>query len=440
MTAPGHSQQRNRHDPFVALRQRHFLLYALGRLGSGTGAMLLVAAIAWQVYDISGSAWQLGMIGLVRFIPSLGLGLVGGAVADAFDRRRITMAAQGVVLGAGAVLLGATLAGSESLPLIYAVAFVVSVAAAFEAPARGALLPSVVTPAAFPNAIVVSGTAQQLGFVTGPAIAGAMIALSGPGLAYGVYCGLLGGSLVALAALRPRKMDVAKRAVGVTAIRQGISFVWHRHVLLGAMTLDMFAVIFGGATALLPIYAHDILDVGPVGYGLLYGSLDLGALLMSVSLVVRPPIQRAGRALLVAVFLFGVGTIVFGLSRSFPLSLAACMFIGMADQVSVVMRQTTVQINTPDDLRGRVTSVNMLFIGASNQLGAVESGFVAAITSATFAVVSGGAGCLAVLAVVAAKLPELGRYRVGQETHRAAAIDPGEPSPPPEDAPAPAQS
>jgi hypothetical protein len=178
------------------------------------------------------------------------------------------------------------------------------------------------------------------------------------------------------------------------------------------MTLDMFAVVLGGATALLPIYATDILDVGALGYGLLQGSFEFGAFLMAIGLLVRPPILNTGRTLLISVALFGAGTIVFGVSRWFPLSLGAYTFIGMADQLSVVLRQTTIQLSTPDDLRGRVSSVSQVFIGASNQLGALESGLVAALTSATIAVVSGGAGCLAVVGLVAAKLPDLRRYRL----------------------------
>jgi hypothetical protein len=183
-------------------------------------------------------------------------------------------------------------------------------------------------------------------------------------------------------------------------------------VILGCMTLDMFAVIFGGATALLPIYASDILQVGPRGYGLLSSALETGALVTSLALIARPPIRHAGRALLIAVAVYGLATIVFGLSRSFPLSLAAYMLVGVADQVSVVMRSTAIQLSTPDELRGRVSAVNLLFIGASNQLGAAESGFVAAATSATFAVVSGGIASLLVLAIVALKVPELRDYRI----------------------------
>jgi len=201
--------------------------------------------------------------------------------------------------------------------------------------------------------------------------------------------------------------------MSIRAVKEGLRFVRSRQVILGCMTLDMFAVIFGGASALLPIYAREILQVGPRGYGLLSSALELGALLSALAMMLLPPIRHAGRALLVAVGAYGLATIVFGLSRSFPLSVVAYMAVGLADQVSVVMRHTAIQLSTPDELRGRVSAVNFIFIGASNQLGAAESGFVAALTNATFSVVSGGVGCLVVLAIVALRLPELRRYTIG---------------------------
>lgn len=404
--------EQPRHDPLAALRQPNYALFAGGRLASATAMTMLNAAIAWQVYEISGSAFQLGMLGLARFFPSLGMSLVGGAVADSHDRKQIVQLAQLVPLATSATLYLATVQDFVELPLFYGLVLLLALAAAFENPARQALVPQVVSREAFANAIVVNSTIQSLGFVTGPALGGLLIGFSGVDTAYVAHMAFIGTSVVAVSLLRPRPVEGARRAVGLESIREGVSFVRRRQVLLGAMTLDMFAVIFGGAQALLPIYAKDILEVGPKGYGILSASLEAGALVMAVWLVVLPPIRQAGRALLITVALFGLGTIVFGLSRNFYLSVAVYMFIGMADQVSVVLRQTTVQLSTPDELRGRVSSVNMLFIGASNQLGAVESGLVAALTNATFAVVSGGMGCLAVVGLVWAKLPELRRYEV----------------------------
>ncbi|MBI2764309.1 MAG: MFS transporter [Chloroflexi bacterium] len=401
-----------RHDPLAALRQPQFLLFSFARLFSGMATMLLAAALAWQVYAISGSAWQLAMIGVVGFIPSLGFSLVAGAVADRYDRRKLAIIAQGTQLAAAAGLAGVTLAGTDNLAIIYALFFAWSLAAAFDWPARSALLPLLVSRETFANAIVVSGTIQQLSFVSGPPLAGVLIAVSGVGLAYSALVALMAAAVLLMATLKPRPDEAPKRSVSFAGVMEGVRFVWRRQPVLGSMTLDMFAVIFGGATILLPIYAKEILDVGAVGYGLLLGAIDGGALVMSVILVMRPQVQRTGRTLLFAVLGFGLATMVFGASRWFPLSLLACIGIGFSDQISVVMRQTTIQLATPDALRGRVTSVNMLFIGASNRLGTVESGVVAAATNATFAVISGGAASLAVLGIVAAKMPELRNYRL----------------------------
>jgi MFS family permease len=396
----------------AALRQPNFLLYSLGRVSSGMAMTMLNAAIAWQVYEISGSAFQLAMIGLARFGPSLGLTLVGGAVADGHDRRRIVMLTQLAPLLTSLILFIATVTDSVQLPMIYGLVLFIAVAASFENPARQAFLPQVVSKETFSNAIIVTSTLQSFAFVTGPALGGLLIGTAGVDGAYAAHMGLIVVSLLSLVFLKLREQEAPRRAVSLAAIREGIQFVRHRQVLLGAMTLDMFAVIFGGATALLPIYAKDILKVGGLGYGILFASLDAGALLMAVALVFLPPIRNAGRSLLISVALFGLGTIVFGLSRNIYLSIATYMFIGMADQISVVLRQTAVQLSTPDDLRGRVSSVNSLFIGASNQLGAVESGLVASVTNATFAVVTGGLGCIAVVGAVWAKMPELRSYRI----------------------------
>jgi MFS family permease len=325
------------------------------------------------------------------------------------------MLAQVAPLACTALVLGAIAAGQVSVPLLYVVVVVTGLASSFENPARQALLPQIVPRALFTKAITMNSTLQSLAFVSGPAIAGGLIATSGVGSAYVVHGVLLVAGILSLAPLHVPDGERRGR-VTVEAIREGIAFVRHRPVLLGAMTLDMFAVVFGGAKALLPIYAVDILHAGPVGYGVLSGSLEAGALLMSVLLIARPTVHAAGRMLLLSVAAFGLATMLFGLSRSFPLSVALYMAVGMADQLSVVMRGTTIQLATPDALRGRVSAVNSVFISASNQLGSVESGIVAALTTATFAVVSGGAGCLLVVALIAWRIPELRSYRSDRPT------------------------
>lgn len=398
---------------FAPLASANFRIFAASRLFSGVAITLLRMQVLWHVHALSGSAFHLGLVGLVQFLPALGLSLIGGAVADAYERRRVAMLAQGVALCCTAGLFVATARGQVGLPLLYTLVFAIAVAGAFDNPARSALLPSLVPRSVFPAAVTLYTGIQMLAFMTGPALQGVIVAVAGPGSAYAVHAGLGLVSLVLLGLVRPRPLEGPPRRVSWAAIAEGLAYVRRSQVVLGCMSLDMFAVLFGGAVALLPIYAKEILQAGDVGYGVLAASSEVGAFLMWILLLLLPPIQRLGRALIVAVAFFGLATIVFGLSRSFPLSVAAYMAVGMADYVSVVIRGIAIQLSTPDELRGRVSSVNMLFIGASNQLGAVESGFVAALTSATFAVVSGGIASLTALGVIARKLPELRRYTLG---------------------------
>ena len=366
----------------------------------------------WHVFELSRSEAALGAIGLANFLPVVTLTLVGGAIADAYDRRRIMGLAQIPYLASAALLFAATARGAISVPLLYAAVFSNAIAFAFESPARQAFLASLVPLADFPRAVTFSSTAIALAFASGPALGGLLIAGAGVDAAYAAYGVLILGNLLGLAFVRPVREVGDRTPPSLRAVREGLAYVRGNPVVLGCMALDMFAVILGGATALLPVYAKEILAVGPRGYGLLTSSLEIGALAMSLLLLVRPAIERAGPVLLAAIAVYGLATLGFGVSRSFPLSVGLYMLAGAADQVSVVLRATAVQLSTPDALRGRVSAVNMIFIAASNQLGAVESGFLAAATSATFAVVFGGIGCLCVVAFTAWWLPELRSYRI----------------------------
>jgi MFS family permease len=403
-------------EPALAVfRTAPFRWFLASRFFSGTATTLLRAAIAWHVNHLAPegeAAFYLGLLGLVQFLPVLPLSLVAGAVADAVDRRRLIQIAQAVPLLCSLWLLHATLAGTVGLTLLFSLVAVSAVAWVFESPARASILPAIVPRALFPRAVTVMSTAIWLAFSTGPLLMGFAVHRAGLAAPYALHGALVFLSLVSLVRLPALPASSGAR-ITWQAIREGMVFVWRNPVVLGCMTLDMFAVILGGATALLPIYASDILRVGAQGYGLLSGSLELGALAMSALLVFLPTIRRAGPALLVAVSLYGIATIGFGLSTWFPLSVAIYMAVGMADAVSVVLRGTVIQLATPDELRGRVSSLNFIFIGASNQLGAAESGFLASLTSPQFAVVFGGLGCLAVVGLVAWRLPELRRYRIG---------------------------
>ncbi|MFO0614747.1 MAG: MFS transporter [Polyangiaceae bacterium] len=394
--------------PLSTLRHRPVLVWVLARFGSGAAVTLLRSVFMWQVYAVSHSKVALGLVGLFQFLPAPIASLVGGAVADARDRRRIVLVTQTVSLVCATLLSALTFAGAVTLPVLFALVVAAASASSFESPARSAILPSLVPPEELPAAVTLFGTINALAFMSGPAIGGALLA-AGPGVAYGgaALLFLLSWVLVTLIPKPKPRSDAPKRAVDLASIKEGIAFVWKEKALLGCMSLDMFAVLFGGATALLPVFATDILACGSGGYGLLSASLDIGALVTSLVLLARRPIRRLGRALLVTVAVYGVATIAFGLSRSFPLSVAAYVAVGMADQVSVIVRGMIVQTVTPDALRGRVSAVNMLFIGASNQLGAFESGMAAALLGPVAAVVGGGAICLVVVLVVGLALPRL---------------------------------
>lgn len=389
------------------------LFYMASRALAGAGGTMVRSAIAWHLYSLTGSAFDLGLIGAVQFGPALLLSLPAGLVSDRYERRRIVQLAQALTLVVTVALAVVCFRGAANAPsLLFATIAVIASAAAFANPARSAMLPLLVAREEFPRAVTTASTIQALSFAAGPALTGLIVAGTGLAWAYLAGAAFVGGSIATLMFLTVRLPAAHQGAITLSAMLEGLRHVFANRVVLGAMSLDLFAVILGGATALLPVYANDILGVGASGYGVLSASLEVGALGTAVVLMFVPPIRRVGRALLWTVAAYGLATVVFGASTWFPLSLAAYAAAGMADQVSVVLRQTTIQLETPDHLRGRVSSVSSIFIGASNQLSAVESGFVAAATSAPFAVVSGGLGVLVVVAVVALGIPTLRRYEL----------------------------
>lgn len=396
----------------ASLRERSFILYSGSRFLSGNGNTLHQALIAWQVYSLTGSALQLGLLGVARFVPALAVSLLGGAIADTYDRRKVIIAAQVLPILFSLLLAVLTYTNLVNTPFIYLNVVMIGLANSFENPARQALLPQIVPREVFGKAVTSSTTIQQLSLALGPALAGVAIANVGIGGTYLLHVLLMVCSVCALIPVETKYGAVARGRVTLALIKEGMRFVKQRSVLWGIMTLDMFAVMLGSAQAMLPIYAQDILKVGPEGYGLLASALAWGAFLSAFAILFIPQIQHTGRAILFAVGGFGVFTIIFGLSTNFWFSMLAYGLVGAIDQVSAVMRQVTIQLATPDALRGRVSSVNMIFIGASNHLGGMESGLVAAVTNATFSVVSGGVGCLLVLGVIAAKVPALWNYHV----------------------------
>jgi MFS family permease len=418
-----------------------FRRYWWSRLASTAAGQMLLVALGWQMYDLTGSAWDLGLVGLAQFLPALLLALPAGHTIDRHDRRRVlalVLALQAVVATALAIASGADGLGRGGL---LAVSVVLGALRAFQMPASQALLPQLVPFERLPQALALSATALQGAIIGGPALGGALYALAPALLAAvsgaAVASGLAGGSAIpgagadasagaalvyavcalgfalALAAvlrLQPRPVTGLREPMSIRSLAAGLRFIAERPVVLGAVSLDLFAVLLGGATALLPIFARDILLTGPVGLGLLRAAPAVGALAMSLLLARWPVQRRSGAWLLGAVAVYGATMVGFGLSRQLGWSMALLALSGAADMVSVVIRQSLVQLATPDAMRGRVSAVNGVFIGASNQLGEFESGATAALFGPVASVVAGGLGTVAVVLVWARWFPALARH------------------------------
>lgn len=386
-------------------KQRQFVRFWLARLVGITANQMLMVAVAWHMYDITSSAWDLGLVGLFQFVPALLMTLPAGHVADRLHRGRIfaaCMFAQAVVAG---LLVTATHGGFATRELILAVSIVLGMARAFQMPAQQALTPMLVPPELLLRAIALSSSGVQAAIVCGPALGGVLYA-AGTTTVY-VSCAVLLMLSCALTLTVRYRHQPSNLAATWDTVLAGVTFVWRAKILLGATSLDLFAVLLGGATALLPIYARDILHTGPEGLGLLRAAPAFGALAMSLVLIRWPLQRRVGGRLMAAVGVFGLATVVFGLSTHFGLSLLALAVTGAADNISVVTRQTLVQLETPDEMRGRVSAVNSIFIGASNQLGEFESGATAALFGPVGSVVLGGVGTVLVAALWLRLFPAL---------------------------------
>jgi MFS family permease len=366
-------------------------------------------AVGWELYERTHSAVALGIVGLVQVIPLILLFLPVGHLVDRYDRRKMLMLAlSGMALAAIGLAAVSLLRGP--VPLVYACLFMSGTARALMGPAKSALLPEIVSTPAFESAVAWNSSAWQMAEVIGPALGGALLAATRqPSLVYLAHA-ILGLAFVALLiGVRTVGGHRSTAPASLDSLLDGARYVARTRILLAAITLDLFAVLFGGAVALLPVYAKDILHVGPAGLGGLLAAQSIGAVMTTLVVAHLPPFKRAGPALLRAVALFGVAMIVFGVSRSYLLSLAALFVAGAADSVSVVIRMTLAQLGTPNELRGRVSAVNSLFIGTSNQLGEFESGAIAGLFGPIVSVVAGGIGTLVVVLLVALKWPEVRR-------------------------------
>lgn len=393
------------HDPYAALRIPSFRFFLASSIVGVIGGQIQNVAIGWELYERTGLALTLAIVGGMRALPMILFSLPAGQLADTFDRKRLMMLSQSISMLCSIGLAIASY-NHASLEIFYTLIFLRSSAASLGMPARGAMLPRIVTGPAFANAVSWGSSGFELALMSGPALGGLIIHFSIP-LAYAIDAACMFTAVLCTAMIAYKKVDLPHVRPSLKGLVSGATFVWNHRLILPAITLDLFAVLLGGATALMPIYAKDILQVGETGMGWLRAAPAMGAVTMAVISAHRPPLQRAGRTLLFAVAGYGLCIVIFGLSRNFWLSMAALILSGMCDNISVVVRHTLVQVLTPDALRGRVSAVNSMFIGTSNQLGEFESGLVAHLTSAVFSVVSGGIGTVLVVLGIAGSFPKL---------------------------------
>jgi len=397
-------------DPYAVLRNRGFALYLIGRFIAALGAQMLTVAVSWELYERTRSPLALGLVGLMQMLPIILFFLPAGHVAENHDRKNIILSMV-CVATLSSVCLTLVSALNANVLWIYLCLFVAGVARAFLWPASQAFLLQLVPRRLFSRAVTWNTGAFHFSSVLGPAAGGAVIALTHrAAVVYAINAAATLICLSLIALVRNRQAVITKEEMSLTNLLAGLKFVYRTKIILGTITLDLFAVLLGGATALLPIYAKDILQSGPNGLGILRAALPFGAVVSAIYLAHRPPLEKAGRALLWSVALFGAATVAFGFSKWFWLSFAMLIVCGAVDNISVVVRHTLVQLLTPDAVRGRVSAVNSLFIGASNELGECESGIVANFFGPVFAVVSGGVGTILVVAVIALIWPEIRKY------------------------------
>ncbi len=399
------------------LRIPDFRAFWLARLTTTIGQMAMVIVIGWQVYDIARqtmdihqAAFQLGLIGLVQFVPLFVLTPISGWAADRLDRRHIARAVILLELLCALILFASTWGGFISLPILFGVAALLGIARAFAGPALGAMAPNLVPREILPNAIALSSTAWQTGAIVGPALGGILYDVT-PHLPYALSAGLFAFSAACLFTIGPIARTALKPGSPLRQMAEGLSYVRRNRLVLGAITLDLFAVLLGGATAMLPLYARDILHVGADGLGPLRAAPAAGATLTAIFFSIRPLKTNVGVKMLTAVVVFGAATAVFGISRSYWLSLAMLALLGAADMFSVYIRQSLIQLHTPDEMRGRVAAASTLAISASNELGETRSGFAAALLGPITATVAGGIAAVGVTLLWALWFPELRRAR-----------------------------
>lgn len=408
------------HDPYAALRHADYRYLLSGNLLASIGTEMQSVAVGWELYQRTDSAAALGLVGLVQFLPVFALSLPAGQAADRYSRRTLLLSAQGLMACASIGLAVLSLLQGPVL-FLYLCLLLVGISQAFNSPARWALVPQVVPEKDLTNAITWNSSGWQVASMLGPALGGLVLAATGRAAAAYLLAALCSLTCAALIGqIHPRPALRHREPASFASLLAGAAFVWRTKLILATLTLDLFAVLLGGATALLPIFARDILEVGPSGLGWLRAAPPLGAFLMAVALAHRAPLRRAGRTLLVSVAGFGLATVVFGLSQNYALSFCALALTGALDNISVVVRGTLVQVLAPDAMRGRISAVNAIFISSSNQLGAFESGITAQLFGPVRSVVGGGIGTVLVVLAVMWIWPEV--LRLGP-LHAIAVVD-----------------
>jgi len=401
---------------FAALRHRDFRLLWLGQIVSVTGSQMQFVAINWHVYLLTKSALALGLVGLFRGVPIILCSLAGGVVADAIDRKRLMIVTQTVMLTSAALLTVGTVGGLESVWPIYILSAFASAASAFDIPARQALMPTLVPTDDFPNAVSLGIAVFNVATIAGPAIAGILLAESGPAVIYAINAISFLAVIAALLAMRasgtPELQSKRRDALSFAALKEGLRFVWHTPIIVQTMTLDFAATFFASATLLLPIFAQERLHVGARGYGFLAAAPAIGSVLTALVMARLGSFRRQGRLVVSSVAIFGVATALFGISTVYWVSLLLLAITGAADTVSTVLRQTIRQLVTPNHLRGRMTSINMMFFMGGPQLGELEAGSLAAVIGAPLSVVIGGIGSVTCAAIAAVKSKSLMEFEM----------------------------
>jgi MFS family permease len=404
------------HDPFSALRFKEFRFFIAARLTLTLGFQVQAIVINWLAYDLTRDPWILGIMGLVEALPIIVVSLFGGHYADKYNRRNIILLFTGVLMAGALSMAWITRGGLERISTlgmapIFALVFVIGFSRGFLSPAVISFAAQLIPKKLYTNAATWNSSVWQLGAVAGPALGGLSYAWWGPSVTSVVALGMMGITVVLYFFIKPRPRAAGRQESMRASLASGIRFVFRNQAILSAITLDMFAVLFGGAVAMLPVFADQVLHTGPDGLGYLRAAPALGAILMAAWLAYHPPLRHPGRTLLTHVALFGVSMIAFALSRNFWLSFTLLLLSGMFDNVSVVIRHTIVQTLTPDEMRGRVSSVNSIFIGASNEIGAFESGLAARLMGLIPSVIFGGAMTLAVVASTFRFAPSLKKLR-----------------------------